>query len=168
MKSTKIMILFAVTAVLFISPSFATAGMHRGAMGHPGAGPRWIGMRVLLELKLTPSQQEEMLDIISRFEKEGEALHDAARLAGRNLASVMRAENFDEAALRQAYREVASAREEVLVFKGRMRRELKRLLTPEQMETIDRVKSERKGKWKKRMRAWGAKGKRIGDPGTQD
>ena len=67
----------------------------------------------------------------------------------------MRAEKFDENALRQAYREVSSAREEVLVLKGRMMQELKGQLRPEQKETLDRMKTERRGKWKARMRAWG-------------
>ena len=155
MKATKNVIFFAVIAVLFTHAPVSTAGMHRGIMGHPGEGPRWMGMKVLLELKLTPAQQEEMRNILSGFEGEAEALREEARLKGGKLASVMRAEKFDESAFRQAYREEASAREKVLVLRGRMMQALKDLLTPEQLETLDRMKIERKGKWKERMREWG-------------
>jgi len=154
MKSTRIMAIFTIFAVLLTCPLAATAGMHRGIMGSPGKGPGLIGMKVFLELKLTPAQQEEMLNVVTRFESEGKALHDEARQARRKLASVIRAENFDEAALRQAHREVSSAREEMLVFRAGMMHELKGLLTPEQLEKLDRMKKERRGKWQDRVRAW--------------
>ena len=155
MKSTRIMAFVTLIVVLFTCSPASTAGMHSRTMGPLGKGPGLIGLRVFLELKLTPIQQEEVLNILSRFEREGEALQDEARLARRKLASVMRAETFDETALRQACRETSSAQEEVLVCKGRMMQELKDLLTPEQVATLDRMKKERRGKWKERMRAWG-------------
>jgi Spy/CpxP family protein refolding chaperone len=155
MKSTRIMVFVTILVFLLTCPLAATAGMHRGILGPSGKDPGLIGMKVFLELKLTPAQQEEMLNIVSRFERDGEALYDQARRARWKLASVMRAEKFDENALRQAYREVSSAREEVLVLKGRMMQELKGQLRPEQKETLDRMKTERRGKWKARMRAWG-------------
>lgn len=154
MKSTRIMAIVAIFAVLITCPLAATAGMHRGIMGSPGKGHGLIGMKVFLELKLTPAQQEEMLNIVSRFESEGKALHDEARQARRKLASIMRAEKFDETAFRQTYRDVSSAREEMLVFRAVMMQELKGLLTPDQLETLDRMKKERRGKWQDRMRAW--------------
>lgn len=146
MKSTRLAVFVTIFMVLLTYPLPATAGVHRGIMGPPGNGPALIGMKVFLELRLTTAQQEEMLDIISRLEREGEALRDETRRAGRKLASVMRAGKFDETALRQAYREVSSAREDELVFKGRMMQELKGLLTPEQLESLDRMKTERRGK----------------------
>ncbi len=154
MKSAKIIGYVTIFVMLLMCPLAATAGMHRGIMGHGGEGAGLIGMKVFLELRLTPAQQEEMLDIFSRFEREGEALHEEARLARRKLALVMSAEKFDEAALRQACRQDASVREEMLVFRAGMMQELKGLLTTEQVETLDRMKAERRGKWKGRMRSW--------------
>lgn len=155
MKSTRLAVFVTIFVALLTCPLSATAGVHRGIMGPPQKGPGLIGMKVFLELRLTTAQQEEMLNIVSRFERDGEALHDEARRARRKLASVMRAEKFDETALRQAYREVSSAREDEFVSKGRMMQELRGLLTTEQLESLERMKKERRGKWRERACACG-------------
>lgn len=152
MKSTRIFVIAIIITVFFACPLAVTAGMHRGFMGLSDKGQGLIGVKTFLELKLTPAQQNEILELISGHEREGVTLRHENREAMRKLADVMRAEDFDETALRGAYREVSSAREEMLVFRGRLMQELKNLLTSEQREILDRMKAERRGKWAERMR----------------
>lgn len=154
MKTTKIAFFAATIVALLMVPPVSMAGMPGGFMGPAGRGPGLTGMKAFLELKLTPAQQEKMLNIVSRFEKEREALRGEAHRAERRLMSIMRTEKFDETALRQAHREVSSTREDLFVLRAGMMQELKGLLTPEQLDTLDRTKKERRGKWRDRIREW--------------
>ncbi|SMC21906.1 Heavy-metal resistance [Desulfacinum hydrothermale DSM 13146] len=99
----------------------------------PHGGPGFFqGMERFLELRLTPDQQERIQAVLEKYRDE---LHDAFRVkreARRNLMTVMDNEGTDEAAVRKAFQAAASAEEDWIVLRHKLRREIASILTPKQ------------------------------------
>ena len=114
-------------------PNVPGRGMGPGLMA-PGRNMSHglMGLERLLGLNLSESQQTELLAILHRYKDEIEGLRDRSMAAGRKLAAVFHAEDFDEDGLRKAFREVSSLKEELLVVRTKMVAELKAVLTREQ------------------------------------
>jgi len=139
MKSSKIVGLVLALAVLSIGVWTVEARVWQNGSWRPGKALGLMGMKAFLELDLTPSQQEEMSDFLSRHEKEMEALRSGALQARRKIASVMKTETFDETAFRQAFR------------RAKMMQELRGVLTSEQKERLARMRSECRERHRDRM-----------------
>jgi Spy/CpxP family protein refolding chaperone len=82
-----------------------------------------------------------MLKIMDKYKEERESLWERMRRARANMRNVIRLEKLDENALRKAFRESSSVREEIFVLGARMRAELKTVLTPEQLKIIKERRS---------------------------
>lgn len=151
MKSSKIVGLVLALAVLSIGVWTVEARVWQNGSWRPGKALGLMGMKAFLELDLTPSQQEEMSDFLSRHEKEREALRSGALQARRKIASVMKTETFDETAFRQAFREASLIREDLMVLRAKMMQELRGVLTSEQKERLARMRSECRERHRDRM-----------------
>lgn len=112
------------------------------------------GLQAILELKLTPSQQEQMMRIITRYQNQKEALREAMREARSDITKAMADPQFTEQEARSAFRKASAIREEMFVLNGRMKNELKAVLTPEQAGRLKERRAMKLEGMKNRIRAW--------------
>ena len=139
----------ALVWVLFLTIFFAGAavveagrfGRHHGQSGM--MGPEFYGLKTLIELKLTPEQQSQILAILEKYDNQRQSLKGNLREARRNLARVLQAEQPDANEIRNVLRQAAPIREELLVMRVKMMAELKTVLTPEQLQLLEERKSHR-------------------------
>jgi Spy/CpxP family protein refolding chaperone len=110
-----------------------------------------VGLKGFLELNLSAGQQEEMLNILNKYQLEREGLRDRIMESRKNLRAVLRAEAFNEGEARKAFREASAAREDIFVLRAKMMSELKAVLTPEQKQLIESRRGQRAEKMRQRV-----------------
>jgi Spy/CpxP family protein refolding chaperone len=94
--------------------------------------------REVRAIDLTTEQRDRIREIVERHRSEGMA--DAAtksREAQRAARRILRDQTASEAAVREAYKKAAAAREELVVLRRRTRSEVLSVLTPEQRKELD-------------------------------
>jgi Spy/CpxP family protein refolding chaperone len=154
MKSRKkILVVGIVVTMVFVGAMAAMAGDFPCRHRKPGFGHGFLGLKAVLELKLSESQQTQVLDIIGKYEDEMKNNRDNIREARKNFMTAMHAEVFDEGKVRTAFKELSSIREESIVSRGKMMSELKAVLTPEQMALLKERKVQRMERKKARLGA---------------
>jgi Spy/CpxP family protein refolding chaperone len=109
----------------------------------PMMGPGLYGLKTLIQLNLTPSQQSKILSIIEKYDNERKSVKDNLREARRDLARVLQAEQPDVNEIRNALRRVAPIREDLLVMRVKMMAELKTVLNPKQLQLLEERKAHR-------------------------
>ena len=148
MKVTKTLTtVLAVAIILAVALAAEAGGFGPGFPGR-GMGPGLMGLKTLLELNLSDSQQTELLTILHKYEDEIEKIRNGSIEASKKLATVIRAEEFDENELRQTFREVSSLGEESLVLRAKMMAELKKVLTQEQKTLLNERRAQMGGRIK--------------------
>ena len=153
MKSRKILVVGIVVTMVFAGALAAMAGDFPSRHRRPGFGHGFLGLKAMLELKLSESQQTQVLGIIGKYEDEMKNNRDSIREARENFMTAMHAEVFDEEKVRTAFKELSSIREESIVSRGKMMSELKAVLTPEQMALLKERKAQRMERRKARLGA---------------
>ena len=148
MKSKKVLVVGIVFTMVFAGSMAAMAGEFPSRHHRHGMGPRLLGLKTMLELKLSDSQQTDVLNIISKYENEMKNNRDSSWGARKNLMAAMRADEFSEEQVRAAFKQLSSIREESIVSRGKMMTELKPVLTPEQMALLKERKIQRM-EWRK-------------------
>jgi Spy/CpxP family protein refolding chaperone len=147
----------ALVWVLFLTIFFAGAVVveagHFGRQhGQPGMmGPEFYGLKTMIQLKLTPEQQSQILGIIEKYDNQRKSLKGSLREARRSLARVLQAEQPDEKEIRNALHRAAPIREELLVMRVKMMAELKTVLTSEQVQLLKERKCHRIERLKSRV-----------------
>ena len=139
--------------VVAVSMAFALAFTAEARPFGPKRGMKagLVGLKDFLELKLSAGQQEEMLNILNKYQPEREGLRNRMMESRKNLRAVLRAEPFNEGEARKAFREASAAREDIFVLRAKMMLELKAMLTPEQKEFIKERRGQRAEKMKQRF-----------------
>jgi Spy/CpxP family protein refolding chaperone len=84
-------------------------------------------------LDLTADQKKKVDDILTKNQEERKKLMDSLREAQEQLNTVISAKEFDEAALRHAFQQTSSIKENLAVLRAKMIPELKAVLSPEQI-----------------------------------
>jgi Spy/CpxP family protein refolding chaperone len=139
----------ALVGVLFLTIVFSGAvAVEAGRFGRhdgpPGImGPGFHGLKTMIKLNLSETQQSQMLSIIEKYENEREILNQSLREAKRDLARVLQAEQPDGDQIRSALRRAAPIREDLLVMRVKMMAELKTVLTPKQLQLLEERKAHR-------------------------
>jgi Spy/CpxP family protein refolding chaperone len=137
--------------------------------GHRGHGPGGMdGHRLehlALRLELSDGQREELeASFKSRFEAGAEARR-ALFEARRALADQVRAEIFDEAAIREAAGVLAALEADAAVTRAKHAQQLRQILTPEQLAELKEMRDERgEGRFGRR----GRRGRGFGGPAPTD
>ena len=130
MKFNKILTVVLTVTIIFIVASAAIAKNS----GKRNFGPHSRDLTTLIEeLNLSEDQKEQVEAIIARYQDEKESLVENLREAREQLSTMIFAEGFDEAAVRQAFQRVSSIMEELVVLKAKMIAELRTVLDPEQI-----------------------------------
>lgn len=153
MKSRKILVVGIVVTMVFAGAMAAMAGDFPCRHRKPGFGHGFLGVKAMLELKLSESQQTQVLGIIGKYEDEMKNNRDSIRGARKNFMAAMHAEVFDEVKVRTAFKGLSLIREESIVSRGKMMSELKAVLTPEQMALLKERKAQRMERRKTRLGA---------------
>ena len=107
-------------------------------------------LKGVLQLDLTDAQKHDIAVVLKKYREEGKAKRADFREAMINLKNVAIADGSNEAAVREAYKAVAVAGEEMAVFKARVGSELRAVLTPEQVQTLEQKRAERLERFKER------------------
>ena len=150
----------ALVGVLFLTIVFAGAvvvqaghfGRHYRPYGMMGPGLR--GLKTMIQLNLSDAQKSEIISIIEKYENEGRSLKRSLREARENCARVLETEPFNEAEVRNALRQTAPIREELLVMRLKMMAELKTVLTAEQRRLFKNLRGKRFERLKARGGTW--------------
>ena len=146
----------ALVLTLVLAAAFGVEAMHSGRP--PGScglmGPGLAGLKTLIELNLSDSQQSVILSIIEKYEKDREKTLSSLREARRNLWTALQATEVNEERIRDAYRQAVPIREELLVMRARMMAELKTVLTREQRQLLEERKTQKLQRLKGRFGPW--------------
>jgi Spy/CpxP family protein refolding chaperone len=147
----------ALIGVLFLTIFFAGTvavqagrlGRHHGFQGRMGHG--FHGLRTMIQLDLSDSQKLKIMNILEKYENDRERLKASLREERHGLKKLLEAEQFNEDELRSALRRTAPIREELLVMRVKMVAELKTVLTPEQLQLLEKRKAHRTERLKARI-----------------
>ncbi len=152
MKFNRALTLIMVSVSLVFGFAFVAEAR---AFGHGrGIGPDLGGLKAFLELKLSDSQQGQMVNIIDKYQTKIDGLRNSARESRKNLARIMRAKQFNEGEARKAFREASAVREEMFLLRAKMMVELKAVLTPEQLASLKERRAQRMEKVRHAFDAW--------------
>jgi Spy/CpxP family protein refolding chaperone len=137
--------------VTVLSLTIVLAGAVAVQAGHYGrrhrphgmTGSGLHGLKTMIQLNLSDAQKSQILDIIEKYENERQSLKRSLREARRQCASVLENEPFNEAEVRNALRQAAPIKEELLVTRLKMMAEVKTVLTPEQRQLFKNLRGKR-------------------------
>jgi len=102
--------------------------------GQRNFGPHSRDLTTLIEdLNLSESQKEQVKGIIDKYKDDKDNLLECLKEAREQISTVIFAEEFNEAAVRQAAQQLSSIMEELIVLKAKMISELMTVLDPEQI-----------------------------------
>ncbi len=147
----------ALIVAILVLPLGAQARMGMGNRGQSGMMGRKGGnqpylQRCLKRLNLTENQKQEIADILTRHKGERDALNKRLEKAMDNLWTVMSDDSSTEGQVRAAWRKVSSVREDMLVLRHKVKREVFKVLTPQQQEQIKEMASKARKRMNKRRR----------------
>ena len=148
-KALTVMVAFSMVYALALAAEARPFGPNRG-----GIRPDLGGLKAFLQLKLSDSQQMQMMNILNKYQTDRESLRNSIMEARKNLSAVLRAEKFNNEHARKAFREASVVREEMFVLKAKMMAELKAVLTPEQREFLKDRRTQRMGRLRHRFDTW--------------
>lgn len=122
--------------------------------GLPGRGHGQHGggfLKVLTQLDLTDSQKQEIAGILKQHRDGAQEVRNNLFKARKALMEAITAPNFDETTVRTAVRQVAVYGEEMAVLRARMFQEINSRLTPEQQETVQKLRADLASRMQKRI-----------------
>jgi Spy/CpxP family protein refolding chaperone len=102
--------------------------------------------RMAKELKLSPSQKDQIGAIMMAEQQQVEPLRQKMGEGHKQIQSVVHAATFDESAVRAIAAEQAKISTELLVSRARAMSQVNALLTPEQRELVQKFRDSRPGK----------------------
>jgi Spy/CpxP family protein refolding chaperone len=151
MKSKVLTAALALTIVF--AGAFAVDAMNSGRhSGFTGAmGSRILGLKTLIQLNLSDSQKSQVLNIIDKYEKDMEIARNSLQEARYNIRTILKAEELNENDLRNACRQAAPIKEDLLVMGAKMKAELKTILTTEQLQLLEERKAQRIERFRDRL-----------------
>lgn len=149
LKLLKRLALVGTIVTILTVPLVVQAGAFGGR--HRGMGKGLMGIETLLELNLTDRQRTELLGIIDKSRDEQEKLRERMREARKDLRIVMQADEFNETALREAFRKSSSVREEAFVLRAKMMNDMRKVLTDEQRAILAEKRKQRWEEMKARL-----------------
>lgn len=102
--------------------------------------------RMAKELKLTPSQKDQVGAIMKAEQQQVEPLRQKMGEGHKQIQAVVDAATFDESAVRAIAAEQAKTMTELLLSRTRAMNQVNALLTPEQRELAQKLRESRPGK----------------------
>jgi len=115
-------------------------GHHRGGF-----------FKVLTQLNLTDAQKQDIATILKQHREQSQALRTHMFEARKGLMEAITANDPNEDAVRAASRKVADNMEQMAVLRATVYGEIRKQLTPEQQETLKKVKADFGARMQRRM-----------------
>jgi Spy/CpxP family protein refolding chaperone len=144
MKVNKVLVVVLFLTIFLAGPVAVEAGRSGRHHGFQGMmGPGFHGLKTLIQLDLSDSQKSEIMSILEKYDNETANLKESLRETRKNLARVLDTDQADENQIRSALRQAAPIKEELIVMRVKMLAELKKVLTPEQLQLLNRGKAHR-------------------------
>lgn len=138
----KVATLVAATLILGASAASAQSGPH----GYGGREPGAMRLqRVVGTLSLTPDQQSSVDKIFAAHREAAESRGKDSMAAAKALFDQIRADTFDEAAIRRAAAAVGGFEADRAVSEAKMLGEVRAQLTEEQKAQLDKTLSDHDG-----------------------
>lgn len=143
MKRAKVLTTVCILSLSFIMALAAQAAPFGG--GHEGHGPGggFHGFPALLQLDLSVDQKQAVSEIFKKYADDRDKARQSVLAARQRMAAQMRADKFDEAAIRQSFQKTSAAREEAVVLRARMFAEIKGVLDPDQLKQLAEIRHNR-------------------------
>lgn len=134
---------FAVIAALVAATSSAplTAHAFMGDDGAPQAGRHFKKMAA--ELGLSDQQKQEIKDVFKKDRPRIQPLMKQHLAERRALRSLVQADVIDEAAIRAQSAKVAAVEADLAVQRAKAGQEIRKLLTPEQVQKFKEIQAKR-------------------------
>jgi Spy/CpxP family protein refolding chaperone len=139
MKRGKLLTTVCILALSVSVALTAQAGPFGGGQRGHGPGGGLHGMQVLMQLDLSSDQKHAVYDILKKYEPEQEKARDSVHGKRQQMAGLMWAEEVNEEAIRQTFRETTAATEEAVVLRARMFAEIRSVLNDEQREQLAEI-----------------------------
>jgi Spy/CpxP family protein refolding chaperone len=147
-KSLRRTAILSMTLVALLAlPAIALAGPGKrghgrgGPHGEPGPGQK---LRMLVaHLELSEDQREQVRAMAEEHRESTRALRERIRDSRRALREAIDSNESDEDAIRGAAAVLAAAEADMAVARASHRKGFEALLTPEQLEELERIKEER-------------------------
>ncbi len=142
-------VLLAVGAGGMIASGTAWAhhGGDRDGRGHcsdrEGGWKKHRGDRMAKALGLTGEQKEKVKEIFRKNREETESLRKEMVSERRELRELVRSEKTDEAAIREEAKKIGSTSGELAIRRAKTFREVRAILTPEQVKKYDEFREKR-------------------------
>ena len=100
-----------------------------------------IGIRVLMQLDLSQDQKQTIYDILQKHQDEQQATRLSIKKHRQELTDLASDGNFDEDKARQAFQKSVPVMEEAFILRARIKSEIIAVLTPEQLEELQEIRS---------------------------
>jgi len=117
--------------------------------GHGRHGEGFL--KVLDQLNLTESQKHAIANILKQNREQARELRSEMFAAKRNLADAITGNSFNEGAVRSAAQQAAATEEQMAVLRAKAFDEIRNQLTPEQIETLQKIRADFASKIQQRM-----------------
>ena len=141
--------LAAATALLF-TLGVALASAQDGRHVHGKMGGQGFGMRGLGRLNLTDSQKADVQRIMDSRKATFESLRERARADWQALNDLSSGSAPDRSAVGAAFLKLQADRDALRAERQSAMQEVRSILTPEQKETLDTMKQQRKERFNRR------------------
>ena len=135
-----------VFSILFLGISSASVQ----AFDHPMTGKRNFGMKMLNRLNLSESQQTRVNEILTKHQEETEAIRARLHEARQQLHSAISTDQFNETGVRQAWQQLSPLLEEMMVLRATVMSSVKSVLTPDQLNQYEQLKTTHLNKMRER------------------
>jgi Spy/CpxP family protein refolding chaperone len=113
---------------------------------HMGKGMGMGGGMAFQQLNLTDQQQEQVKAVMDTHQSEMQGFDEKIDAARKSVHEAVHADIFDETAIRNAHKTLATEMENMAVLRGKIFTEIRPILTPEQLTQVKKMrdrKSER-------------------------
>jgi periplasmic protein CpxP/Spy len=152
MKGIKSIVVFGV--LVYILAGWVGAYALDSATGPSGKGHGRHGggfLKVLEQLNLTESQKQDIAGILKQNREQARQLRSEMFAARKLEVEAITGSTFDEGAVRGAAQQAAHAEEQLAVMRAQAFSEIRKLLTQEQLETLQKIKANFGSKMQQRM-----------------
>jgi len=102
------------------------------------------GLLLLKKLDLSKAQVDQIINILEKYKIKRNLLIPELIKARRNLNRIIHSEDKTEDDIRRAFRKVSRIREDLIVLNAKMIKEIKEVLTEEQINILERIRKKRR------------------------
>lgn len=131
------------------SVTAASDQKERGERGYKGR--EFQIFKILHELNLSDEQKKEVSAVFKNYRDAKKSSFKTMIAARENLSKAIYSDEYNEAAVREAYRAVAAAGEEMAVLRAKSASGINAVLTPEQREKFKKLITARFNKIKEKI-----------------